>query len=57
LTFEVPIDNHRVTLFGCDIGPLNVSGLLLLFDAESWFFHVSPVLLRPSPKATITTEP
>src|SRR5437588_13123282 len=47
--FEVPIDNHRVSGFRRDVSPLNISGLVL-FDAESWFLHVSPCFYARRPR-------
>jgi hypothetical protein len=43
--FEVPINNHCVTLFRCDISPLNISGLLL-FNPESWSLHLHFLAVR-----------
>jgi hypothetical protein len=35
MSFEVPIDNHRVSGFRRDVGPLNISWLLFSYDAQS----------------------
>jgi hypothetical protein len=38
LSFEVPIDHHRVSVFGRDVCPLKISWLLF-FYAKSWSLH------------------